>query len=93
LPPPWRGGDEGRGPGAAPTLEIEARRRQRSEGRSERSRQCDQPRLGFVEARFRSVRELGKRRAHGDATAARAQAEKDFRAAYGYLRAAEPGKH
>ena len=26
-----------------------------------------------------------------DATAARAQAEKDFRAAYGYLRAAEPG--
>ena len=28
-----------------------------------------------------------------DATAAHAQAEKDFRAAYGYLRAAEPGKH
>jgi hypothetical protein len=30
--------------------------------------------------------------AGADATAARAQAEKDFRAAYGYLRAAEPGK-
>jgi hypothetical protein len=27
-----------------------------------------------------------------DATAARAQAEKDFRAAYSYLRATEPGK-
>jgi len=27
-----------------------------------------------------------------DATAARAQAEKDFRAAYSYLRTAEPGK-
>ena len=28
-----------------------------------------------------------------DATAAHTQAEKDFRAAYGYLRAAEPAKH
>jgi hypothetical protein len=28
-----------------------------------------------------------------DATAAHAQAEKEFHSAYGYLRAAEPGKH
>ena len=28
-----------------------------------------------------------------DGTAARAQAEKDFRVAYPYLRAADPGKH
>jgi len=30
--------------------------------------------------------------AGADATAARAQAEKDFRVAYPYVRAAEPGK-